>query len=218
LGAGPVKTCKVPVVFAAPVARGLIGHLLAAISGGSLYRKASFLLDRLDSVVCAPHVHIEERPHLSAGLASAAFDREGVATRDRELVAAGVLRGYLLGSYAARRLEMRSTGNAGGAHNMLVRSDQTFDAAALLKRMGTGLLVTELMGQGVNLVTGDYSRGAAGFWVQDGEIRQPVEGVTIAGNLKTLLRQIDAVGDDIDRRGNVQTGSILLERMTVAGT
>ncbi len=217
LGAAPIDTRTVPVVFAAPIARGLIGSLLGAISGGSLYRKASFLLDQLNQTVCAKHLDILERPHIPGGLGSAAFDGEGVATHDRDLVQAGVLRGYLLGSYSARKLGMRSTGNAGGAHNILVQSQRTLDLPALLARMGNGLLVTELMGQGVNMVTGDYSRGAAGFWVQNGEIGAPVEGVTIAGNLKTMFTQIDAVGDDVDARSNILTGSILIEQMTVAG-
>lgn len=217
LGAAPIDTRTVPVVFAAPIARGLIGSLLGAISGGSLYRKASFLLDQLNQTVCAKHLDILERPHIPGGLGSAAFDGEGVATHDRDLVQAGVLGGYLLGSYSARKLGMRSTGNAGGAHNILVQSQRTLDLPALLARMGNGLLVTELMGQGVNMVTGDYSRGAAGFWVQNGEIGAPVEGVTIAGNLKTMFTQIDAVGDDVDARSNILTGSILIEQMTVAG-
>jgi PmbA protein len=148
---------------------------------------------------------------------SAAFDPEGVATRNRDLVRNGVLQTYLLGSYAARKLDMRSTGHAGGAHNVMVRSDNSTDFEGMLKRMGTGLLVTELMGQGINLVTGDYSRGAAGFWIREGEIQHPVSGVTIAGNLKDMLTGIEAIGDDVDRRGNIQTGAILVGKMIIAG-
>ncbi len=217
LGSVPVNTVTAPILFEAPVARSLIGHLLAAVSGGNLYRKSSFLLDTLNLPVCAHHVQIQEQPHLRGAPGSAAFDPEGVATRNRDLVRNGVLQTYLLGSYAARKLDMCSTGHAGGAHNVMVRSDNSMDFEAMLKCMGTGLLVTELMGQGINLVTGDYSRGAAGFWIHDGEIQHPVSGVTIAGNLKDMLTGIEAIGDDVDRRGNIQTGAILVGKMIIAG-
>lgn len=216
LGAVKLGTRTVPVLFPARLARGLFGHLLGAISGGSLYRRASFLVDSLGSQVFAAHVNIDERPHLRKGLASAPFDDEGVATADRSLISGGVLQGYLLGSYYARKLGMQSTGNAGGAHNLLVSSTgQSFEA--LLSQMHTGLLVGELIGHGVNNVTGDYSRGAAGFWVEGGKILYPVNEVTVAGNLRDMYRAIAAVGSDVDRRGAVQTGSVLLESMTVAG-
>jgi len=216
LGAVKLGTRSVPVLFPARVARGLFGHLLGAISGGSLYRRASFLVDSLGSRVFAEHLSIEERPHLRKGLASAPFDDEGVATTDRNLVSGGILQGYLLGSYYARKLGMQSTGNAGGAHNLLVSSTgQSFEG--LLSQLHTGLLVSELIGHGVNTVTGDYSRGAAGFWVEGGEIRYPVSEVTVAGNLRDMYRAIAAVGSDVDRRGAIQTGSVLVESMTVAG-
>ncbi|MFZ5556184.1 MAG: metalloprotease PmbA [Pseudomonadota bacterium] len=216
LGARKIATAQVPVLFEAPVAATLIGHFVSAVSGGSLYRKASFLLDSLGKPVFSDVVTIRERPHLPRGLASAPFDDEGVATRDRDVVTAGTLNGYFLGSYSARKLKMHSTGNAGGNHNLLVQSG-ALDFAGLLRRMGTGLLVTELLGHGVNIVTGDYSRGAAGFWVEDGEIAYPVQEITIAGNLADMFRGIAAVGTDVVARGSKQCGSILVERMTVAG-
>ncbi len=216
LGAVKLTTRSVPVLFPARLARGLLGHLLGAISGGSLYRRASFLVDSLGTRVFADHLSIDERPHLRKGLASAPFDDEGVATTDRRLVSGGTLEGYLLGSYYARKLGMQSTGNAGGAHNLLVSSTgESFDE--LLREMNTGFLVGELIGHGVNTVTGDYSRGAAGFWVEGGEIRYPVSEVTVAGNLRDMYRAITAVGSDVDRRGAIQTGSVLVESMTVAG-
>ena len=216
LGGGRVKTAQVPVLFEAPVASGLISHLVSAISGGNLYRKSSFLLDSQGKQVLAPCVSIFERPHLKRGLASAPFDNEGVATQERELVANGVLQGYMLSSYSARKLGMTTTGNAGGNHNLLV-SHGELDLHGLLKTMGTGLLVTELLGHGINLVTGDYSRGAAGFWVESGVIAYPVEEITIAGNLREMFMQIVAIGNDVLVQGSKQTGSILIERMTVAG-
>lgn len=216
LGGRQVKTTQVPVLFEASVASGLLSHFVSAISGGSLYRKSSFLLDSLGKQIFAPHVQISERPHLPRGQASAPFDNEGVATRERELVADGVLHGYMLASYSARKLGLTSTGNAGGNHNLILHSG-SLDFDGLLKSMHTGLLVTELLGQGVNLVTGDYSRGAAGFWVENGEIQYPVEELTIAGNLADMFRQIVEVGSDVLVQGSRQTGSILLERMTVAG-
>ncbi len=216
LDARQVKTAQVPVLFEAPVAAGLIGHFVSAASGGSLYRKSSFLLDSLGKQIFSPIVQIAERPHISKGLASSPFDNEGVATQDRDLVKDGVLGGYFLSSYSARKLGMQSTGNAGGNHNLILSSTDE-DFAALLKKMDTGLLVTELLGHGINTVTGDYSRGAAGFWVENGVIQYPVEEITIAGNLKDMFMQIIAIGTDIEARGSKQTGSILIERMTVAG-
>jgi PmbA protein len=217
LGARQIGTCTVPVMFAAPVARGLIGHFLSAVRGSSQYRRASFLLDAEGRQVFPAFLGLSERPHLRKAAASAPFDSEGVATHDRELVSAGVLQGYVLDSYSARKLGRQTTGNAGGIHNLLV-TDTGQGRDELLALMGTGFVVTELMGQGVNGVTGDYSRGASGFWVENGEIAFPVQEVTIAGNLRDMLSGIVAVGNDIDLRGAVRTGSILLEHMTVAGT
>ncbi len=211
-----IRTCQVPVLFEAPLAAGLIGSFVHAVSGGALYRKSSFLLDSLGTQIFPGHVAISERPHLRQGLASAAFDNDGVATRDREVVADGVLQGYFLSAYTARKLGMQTTANAGGCHNLLVRSGD-LDLRGLLKRMGRGLLVTELLGHGVNYVTGDYSRGAAGYWVEGGEIVHSVEEVTIAGNLRDMFRNIVAIGNDTLCRGSKQVGSILVERMQVAG-
>jgi PmbA protein len=217
LGARKLSTRKCPVIFEAPLATGLIGNFTHAISGGALYRKTSFLLGSLGQKIFPGFVHISERPHLKSGVASSAFDNDGVATHDRELVQDGVVQGYLLSTYTARKLGMQTTGNAGGAHNLLVRPGR-HDLAGLLREMGTGLLVTELMGQGVNYVTGDYSRGAAGYWVENGEIAYPVEEITIAGNLRQMFAGIAAIGNDIDPRGGKQVGSILVERMTIAGS
>lgn len=218
LQARRVPTGRVPVMFAPEVARGLMGHFIAAIRGSSQYRKASFLLNAAGEQVFPAWLQIHERPHLPKGLASSNFDGEGVATRDRELVRDGVVDGYLLGSYSARKLGLTTTGHAGGVHNLLIDpSPEGADQAALLRRMGRGLLVTELMGQGVNGVTGDYSRGASGFWVQDGEIAWPVHEVTIAGNLKEMYRGLEAIGTDIDTRGGIRVGSVLLGEMTLAG-
>ena len=216
LGARKIATTQAPVLFEAPVAASLLGHFVAAVSGGNLYRKSSFLLDSVGKPVFAPLVDIREEPHARSGLASAPFDEEGVATRAREVVKGGVVQGYFLGSYSARKLGLASTGNAGGNHNLELRDTGT-DFAGLLKAMGTGLLVTELMGQGINAVTGDYSRGAAGFWVEKGEIAYPVQEITIAGNLKDMFRGISAVGNDVVRRGSRNCGSILIDRMTIAG-
>jgi PmbA protein len=216
LGARKIATREAPVLFEAPVAASLIGHFVAAVSGGNLYRKSSFLLDSAGKKIFAPVVNLSEQPHLAKGLASAPFDEEGVATHPREVVKGGVVEGYFLGSYSARKLGLKSTGNAGGNHNLVLR-DTGSDFRSLLKTMGEGLLVTELLGQGVNPVTGDYSRGAAGFWVERGEIAYPVQEITIAGNLKDVFRGIVAVGTDVVRRGSRQCGSILIERMTVAG-
>jgi len=216
LGARKITTRQVPVLFEAPLASSLIGHFAAAVSGGNLYRKSSFLLDSAGKPVFSANVHITEQPHVPKGLASAPFDEEGVATRNRDVVSGGIVEGYFLSSYSGRKLALKTTGNAGGTHNLILRDTGT-DFAGLLKTMGTGLLVTELMGQGVNSVTGDYSRGAAGFWVEDGAVAYPVQEITIAGNLKDMFRAIVAVGDDIVRRGARQCGSILIERMTIAG-
>jgi PmbA protein len=216
LGARSLGTRECPVLFVPEVARSLIGHFLSAVSGGSLYRRASFLLDHQGRQVFPDWMQIVERPHIRRGHGSTAFDAEGVATRDSDLVADGVLARYILGSYSARRLGLASTGNAGGVQNIVVQPG-TEDLRALMRRMGTGLLVTELMGQGVSLVTGDYSRGASGFWVEGGEIAWPVEEITIAANLRDMLLGIEAVGSDVDPRSHILTGSILLRRMTLAG-
>jgi PmbA protein len=216
LGARKLATTKVPVLFAPEVARGLIGHFIGAVRGGSQYRRASFLLDAAGQQVFPDWFSLSERPHLPRALASAPFDHEGVATRDRELVSAGVLLGYVLGTYSARKLGLKTTGNAGGNYNLLVHGrGRDFDA--MLALLDRGLLVTELMGQGVNGVTGDYSRGAAGFWVEGGRVVHPVHEVTIAGNLKDIYRGIVDAGSDVDLRGGIRTGSILVEQMTVAG-
>ncbi len=216
LDARRIKTGEVPVLFEAPIAATLIGNFTHAVSGGALYRKTSFLVDHLGKQIFPEFVRISERPHLRGALASSSFDNECVATRDRELVEAGILQGYFLNVYSARKLGMRTTGNAGGSHNLIVHPGE-HDFDGLLKQMGRGLLVTELLGQGVNYVTGDYSRGAAGFWVENGEIAYPVEEITIAGNLKDMLRGIVAIGRDVLIRGSKQTGSILIDRMTVGG-
>ncbi|MGL4379899.1 MAG: metalloprotease PmbA [Vibrio sp.] len=211
-----LKTGQYPVMFAADVATGLIGHLVMAISGGNLYRKSSFLLDHLGKSILPAWFNISERPHVKRGLASSPFDSEGVRTQDLEIITDGVLATYLLTSYAARKMQMAPTGHAGGIHNWYVKSTgQNYQQ--MLKELGTGLLVTEVMGQGVNVVTGDYSRGASGFWVENGVIQYPVAEITIAGNLKQMLQQIVAVGSDIETRSQIQTGSILLEAMKVAG-
>ncbi|QNM95563.1 metalloprotease PmbA [Chitinimonas koreensis] len=216
LGARRLKTGEYPVLFDPAMAAGLIGHYVSAASGGALYRKASFLLDALGSQVFSPLVEIVEDPFLPRGLASSVFDAEGVACERRELVSGGVLNGWFLGSYSARKLGLATTGNAGGCHNLLV-TPTAGDFADMLRRLGTGLLVTELLGQGVNGVTGDYSRGAAGFWVENGVIVHPVEEITIAGNLREMFRAIAAIGSDVETRGSKRVGSILLEKMTVAG-
>jgi PmbA protein len=204
------------VLFEAAEAGDLLGFFVGAVSGGALYRKSSFLLDSLGKQVFAPHLSIREEPHLPRGRASTPFDNEGVATAPRDVVRDGVVTGYFLGSYSARKLGMATTGNAGGSHNLVV-SHGDDDLPALLRRMGRGLLVTEQLGQGVNPVTGDFSRGAAGFWIEDGVVAFPVEEITIAGNLNAMFRDIVAVGNDVDRRGSRHTGSILVGRMTVAG-
>ncbi len=216
LSARKLGTVECPVLFEAPEAADLIGAFVGAVSGGALYRKASFLLDSMGKQIFAPDVSIREDPLIPRGRGSAPFDNEGVATAPRDVVTDGVVRGYFLGSYSARKLGMTTTGNAGGSHNLVVAHGDD-DLAALIRRMGRGLLVTEQLGQGVNPVTGDYSRGAAGFWIEGGEIAYPVEEITIAGNLKDIFRDIVAIGRDVDRRSSRHTGSVLVGRMTVAG-
>ncbi|MCO6058190.1 metalloprotease PmbA [Pseudomonas sp. MOB-449] len=217
LGARPVPTCEVPVLFAAELATGLFGSFLGAISGGNLYRKSSFLEGALGERLFPEWLSIDERPHIPRAMASATFDNDGLATYAKPFVEKGQLVSYVLGTYSGRKLGLPSTANAGGVHNLFVSHGQE-DLTALLRRMGRGLLVTELMGHGLNMVTGDYSRGAAGYWVENGEIQFPVQEVTIAGNMKDMFRQIVAVGSDLELRGNIRTGSVLIERMTVAGS
>ena len=212
-----LTTREVPVIFLNDVATGLISHLTGAISGGSLYRKSSFLLDHLGKQVLPDWFQISERPHLLKRLASTPFDSEGVRTQDLEIIQDGVLQTYLLTSYSGRKMGMQSTGHAGGIHNWLVKPNLTGGLTALLRQMSTGLLVTDVMGQGVNIVTGDYSRGAAGFWVENGEIQYPVAEITIAGQLQDMLKNIVAVADDVEHRSNIQTGSILLDKMKISG-
>ena len=212
-----LSTREVPVIFLNDVATGLISHFAAAISGGSLYRKSSFLLDYLGKQVLPDWFNISERPHLLRRLASTPFDSEGVRTQDREIVENGILQTYLVTSYSGKKLGMPSTGHAGGIYNWLVKPNLTGGLTALLRQMGTGLLVTDVMGQGVNIVTGDYSRGASGFWVENGEIQYPVAEITIAGQLQDMLKNMLAVADDIEHRSNIQTGSILLDKMKISG-
>ena len=212
-----LSTREVPVIFLNDVATGLISHFAAAISGGSLYRKSSFLLDHLDKQVLPDWFNISERPHLLRRLASTPFDSEGVRTQDREIVEGGILQTYLVTSYSGKKLGMPSTGHAGGIHNWLVKPNLAGGLTALLRQMETGLLVTDVMGQGVNIVTGDYSRGASGFWVENGEIQYPVAEITIAGQLQDMLKNMVAVADDIEHRSNIQTGSILLDKMKISG-
>ncbi len=216
LGGRKVKTGEFPIILEAPLAGGLLGSLVHAASGGALYRKSSFLLDQLGKKIMPDFVHIAERPHIKCGLGSASFDSDGVATRDRDLVSNGILQGYFLSTYTARKLGMQTTANAGGSHNLIIEPGE-LDLDGLLAKMGRGLLVTELLGHGINYVTGDYSRGAAGYWVENGKIVHPVEEITIAGNLKAMLAGIVAVGNDVQVRGTKQTGSILIDRMTIAG-
>jgi PmbA protein len=223
LGARRLATQRAPVLFAPEIARGLFGHFTGAIRGASQYRRSSFLLEAAGTQVFPTFLNIAERPHMLQGLASSPFDAEGVATRDRELVQGGVLQGYVLSSYSARKLGLQSTGNAGGIHNLLVSAEpgsngpNQLSFEQLLQRMGNGLFVTELMGPGVNGVTGDYSRGASGFWVEHGAIAYPVHELTIAGNLREMLRGIVAVGSDVDTQGAIRTGSVLIEALTIAG-
>lgn len=216
LNARELSTRESPVLFAPEVARGLVGHLVSAVSGGALYRKSSFLVDHVGKSIFPHFVDIVEKPRLLRGHASGNFDSEGVATSERSLLKSGVLERYVLGSYSARKLGLESTGNAGGIHNLIVKTGDD-DFAAMLKKLGTGLLVTEVMGQGVSIITGDYSRGASGFWVENGAIAYPVEGITIASNLREMFRGIAAIGADVDPRSHILTGSILIDRMTIAG-
>ena len=217
LGARKIATCETPVLFEAPVASSLIGHFASAVSGGNLYRKSSFLLDSIGQQVFAPDIQIIELPYIHKGLASSAFDDDGVATVERKIVENGIVQGYFLSSYSARKLGMRTTGNAGGTHNLIMQNAAPMDFGVLLKKMGTGLLVTELLGHGINAVTGDYSRGASGYWVENGEVCYPVEEITIAGNLQEIFQGILAIGNDVVVRGSKQSGSVLIDHMTVAG-
>jgi PmbA protein len=216
LGADKLETRKAPVLFAPELARGLIGHFVGAIGGAAQYRRSSFLLDAAGQQVFPSAIALVERPHLRGALGSAPFDGEGVATRDRDLVVEGRLTGYLLDSYSGRKLGLATTGNAGGVHNLVVQGAM-LDPESLLRRLDTGLLVTEMMGQGVNPVTGDYSRGASGFWVEHGAIGRPVHEITVASNLRDMYLGIVALGDDVDRRGTIHCGSLLIEQMTIAG-
>jgi len=216
LNARKISTMKSPILFSPEMSAGLIGHFIGAIHGSSLYRNASFLVDSLGEKIFPDWMHIYEQPHIISGLGSAPFDSEGVTTRSRNIVEQGIVKSYVLDSYAARKLKLSSTGNAGGVHNLCVEPGK-LDHSGMLKALDKGLLVTELMGQGINIVTGDYSRGAAGFWVENGKIQFPVEEITIAGNLKDMFSNIVAVGNDVDLRGNTRTGSILIEEMMIAG-
>ncbi len=215
LGSHQLTTRNAPVLYSPEMASSLLASLMGAISGGSLYRKSTFLLDSLKTQIFPNFVHIHEQPYLKNSLGSAAYDGEGVATRNHDIVADGILKSYLLSTYSAKKLGMQTTGNAGGVHNLTIDSGSD-DFNALLKKLNTGLLVTELMGQGVNCMTGDYSRGAAGFWVENGEVLYPVDEITIAANLKDMFKNLVAIGNDIDTRGNIRTGSILIEQMSIA--
>lgn len=220
LGARKISTRNAPVLFEAPLATGLLGAFAQAASGTALYRKSSFLIDTLGQTIFSDHINIIDDPHVKKGMGSASFDEEGVRTQRREVVRAGVLQGYFLSTYAARKLGMKTTGNAGGSHNLALKSRDTHrndDFEKMLQKLETGLLVTELMGQGVNYVTGDYSRGASGFWVENGVVMHAVEEITIAGNLKDMFRHIRAVGADTLIRGNKEVGSLLIDGMTIAG-
>ena len=216
LGSRRLTTRRVPVIFEAPVAKGLFGAFIGAVSGGAQYRRSSFLLDQQGDAIFPAFMQISEHPHIPKGIGSAPFDNEGMATRDRDLVTDGVLQGYVLNAYSARKLGLPPTGNAGGVHNLIVRSGDQ-DLPGLLEAMGEGLLITDMIGFGVNQVTGDYSRGAAGFWVENGETQYPVEEITVAGNLAEMYKHITMIATDVDKRGNIQTGSVLIDAMTVAG-
>ena len=217
LGARHMPTCQVPVIFKAEVARGLLSHLLSGIRGGAQYRKASFLLDHLGKQIFPKNIRLDERPHIKGALGSAPYDNEGVITTAHDLVTDGVLQSYVLDSYAARRLKMQSTGNSGGVHNLFINHDD-ISLDAMIKEMDKGLLITEVMGQGVNTVTGDYSRGASGFWIENGEIQYPVEEFTLASRLQDMFMGLQRVGNDLDLRSGVITGSWLIDNMTVAGS
>ena len=212
-----IKTCTVPVLFEPSVARTIFGHFFSAISGSALYRQASFLVDSLEKQIFPDWISIEENPHIAGGLGSAPFDNEGVRTQKREVVSDGILQGYVLSSYSARKLGLQTTANAGGIHNIQIKNSG-LSQQELLKNMGTGVLITELIGHGVNTVTGDYSRGAAGFWIENGEIQYPVEEITVAGNLADMFMNISAIGNDTDLHGNIQCGSILIDHLTIAGS
>ncbi len=216
LSAKKLPTQRVPVLFHASIASSIVGHFLSAISGGRLFRKSSFLIDSLHKKIFPESIQINERPHILGGIGSAPFDSDGVATKDKALVTDGVISSYILSAYSARKLNLPNTGNAGGTHNIFINPTHG-DFESLIKTMGRGLIVTELMGQGINLVTGDYSRGASGLWVEHGEIQYPVHEITIAGNLQNMFKQLICVGSDIDTRGSIQTGSLLIEEMTLAG-
>jgi PmbA protein len=216
LGARKIKTTKAPVLYVPEVARGFIGHAIGAISGGAQYRKSSFLLGAAGEQIFPQFLQIQERPHITGAMGSAAYDGEGVTTVDRDIVMNGELQGYVLSSYSARRLGLKTTGNAGGVHNAIIPGNVD-SQQELLAMMGTGLMVCELIGQGVNGVTGDYSRGVVGFWIENGEIAYPVHEVTIAGNLRDLYQRIVAIGRDQDTRGSIRCGSLLVESMTIAG-
>lgn len=211
-----LSTCKVPVIFSAEVARGLLGHFVRAIGGSNLYRKSSFLLDSMGEQIFPDFVQIQEQPHILQGLGSAPYDNEGVSTQSRFLLQDGIVQSYVLDSYAGRRLGMQTTGNSGGVHNLSI-NHQDVDLASLIKQMDKGVLVTEVMGQGVNIVTGDYSRGASGFWVEHGEVQYPVDEITLAGHLKQMYQGLQAVANDVDPRSNFLTGSWLIDEMTIAG-
>ena len=215
LNARTIKTGSYPVIFSADTAPSLFGQLIGAIRGSALYRKSSFLLDHLGKQIFPDFIHIHEQPYLLKALGSTAFDGEGVTTRNRDIVSGGVLKGYVLDNYSARKLDMKTTANSGGVHNLTIDSGE-LDLAGLLSEMGTGILVTETMGMGINIVTGDYSQGAAGFWVENGEIQYPIDEFTIASNLRDMFMGIQAVGNDIEMRGNTRTGSVWIDKMMVA--
>ena len=216
LGSRKAPTGTVPVIFSAELAGGYVSHLMGAISGGAIYRESTFLLDHMGKKIFPDWVNIYERPHIKGGMGSVAFDGDGLQTRDQSFIVDGVLESYMLSTYSARKLDMVSTANSGGAHNLFLDSNAG-DLESLIKEMGTGLLVTSLIGQGINMVTGDYSRGASGFWVENGEIQYPVSEITVAGNLKDMFMNLRAVGNDIDRRGNIQSGSLLIDGLMIAG-
>ena len=216
LGAKQLSTRKVPVIFEAPVASSLFSSFISAISGGSIYRKSSFLLDKVGNQIFSADINISEQPHIRKGMGSVPFDNDGMATKHRDLVSDGILNGYVLSAYSARKLGLKPTGNAGGVHNLVVETSDT-DLNELIKEMDTGVLITEMIGFGINQVTGDYSRGASGFWIENGIIQYPVEEITVAGNLADMFTQIIKIANDIDHRRNIQTGSVLIEEMTIAG-
>jgi len=215
LNARTVKTGNYPVIFAAEIAPSLFGNFISAIRGGALYRKSSFLLDHLGKKIFPDFIHIHEQPYLLKAMGSASFDGDGVTTTARDIVQEGVLQAYVLDSYSARKLNLTTTANAGGVHNLTIDSGG-LDFATMLQEMGTGVLVTETMGMGVNIITGDYSQGAAGFWVENGVIQYPIDEFTIASNLREMFLGIQAVGTDVEKRGNTRTGSVWIDRMTIA--